>query len=58
MPALPDTPDVDPATFDLGDVLDRIDEETGTLTTDSPQLPDATSLLDTNDNDSAEDGQD
>ncbi|QNL18520.1 tetratricopeptide repeat protein [Hyphobacterium sp. CCMP332] len=58
MPALPDTPDVDPATFDLGDVLDRVDEETGTLTTDSPQLPDATSLLDTNDNDSAEDGQD
>ncbi|WP_161539413.1 tetratricopeptide repeat protein [Hyphobacterium indicum] len=58
MPALPETPDVDPATFNLGAVLDQVDEETGALDVDSPQMPDAAGILDSNDTDTAEDGQD
>ncbi len=56
MPALPDTPDVDPATFNLGAMLDQVDEETGTLNVGSPQVPDAAGILDSNE--PAEDGQD
>lgn len=58
MPALPETPEVDPATFNLGAVLDQVDEETGTLNADSPQVPDAAGILEPNDAATAEDGQD
>ena len=58
MPALPETPEIDPATFNLGAVLDQVDEETGTLNADSPQMPDAAGILESNGAETAEDGQD
>lgn len=58
MPALPETPDVDAAAFNLGAVLDQIDEETGTLNVDSPQTPDAAGILDSSNTEAADDGQD